>query len=123
MLRLPCRVCEIWIGRSRGVDLRKKVLVLAIAASLSACAVADTIAQDQAKTVVNNVVQERFPGVDATPVTDCVIEAASAGEIVDLAQDSATGISQSTVLLVVEIAARPESVECIADNGLTLLGG
>lgn len=105
---------------------KRPVLLLAALSTLSACAAAndaaDAIAQDRAKTVVNGVVEDRFPGVNAAPVTDCVIEAASAGEIISLARDSATGVTQSTVELVVDIASRPESVQCITENGLTLLG-
>ncbi|MEO1139773.1 MAG: succinate dehydrogenase [Pseudomonadota bacterium] len=107
--------------------LPKLGLGLGFVAALSACSAAnnaaDAIARDRAKTVVNGVVENRFPGVNAAPVTDCVIDAASASEILSLARDSATGVTQSTVELVVEIASRPESVQCIAENGLTLLGG
>ncbi|MRU15163.1 succinate dehydrogenase [Roseovarius sp. A21] len=101
--------------------------LICAAAILSGCAtangVADAVARDRAKTVVNGVVEERFPGVDARPVTDCIIDAASAGEIIEIAGASVTGVTQSTVEQVVEIAARPEAVNCIADNSLTLLGG
>ena len=84
---------------------------------------ADAIARDRAKAVVNSVVESRFPGVNAAPVTDCIIDAASAGEILTIARDSAGGVSPATVELVIEIAGRPESVDCIARNSITLLGG
>ncbi|WP_306153512.1 succinate dehydrogenase [Roseovarius sp. MMSF_3281] len=94
---------------------------------LSGCAAAndaaDAVARDRAKTVVNGVVEERFPGLNARPVTDCIIDAATAGEILEIAGASVTGVTQSTAEKVVEIAARPEAVNCIADNSLTLLGG
>lgn len=105
----------------------RPILALSTAVTLSACAAAndaaDAIARDRAKSVVNGVVEDRFPGVNAAPVTDCVIDAASAGEIISLARDSTTGVTQSTVELVIEIASRPESVDCIARNSITLLGG
>ena len=106
----------------------KKVTSLICAATiLSGCAAAndaaDAVARDRAKTVVNGVVEQRFPGLNARPVTDCIIDAASAGEIIEIAGASVTGVTQSTVEQVVEIAARPETVNCIADNSLTLLAG
>jgi predicted ThiF/HesA family dinucleotide-utilizing enzyme len=105
----------------------KLTYLICAAAILSGCAAAndaaDAVARDRAKTVVNGVVEERFPGLDARPVTDCIIDAASAGEIIEIAGASVTGVTQSTVEQVVEIAARPEAVNCIADNSLTLLGG
>ena len=106
----------------------KKVTSLICAATiLSGCAAAndaaDAVARDRAKTVVNGVVEQRFPGLNARPVTDCIIDAASAGEIIEIAGASVTGVTQSTVEQVVEIAARPEAVNCIADNSLTLLAG
>ena len=104
-----------------------RALLLTLPFVLSACTaandVADAIARDRAKTVVNGVVEQRFPGVNAAPITDCIIDAASAGEILSIARDSVGGVQPATVELVVEIASRPESVQCIAENGLTLLGG
>ena len=94
---------------------------------LTACDVAnqaaDTVARDRAKGVVNGVLETRFPGVNAAPVTDCIIDQASASEIISIAGASVTGVTQSTVEQVVEIARRPEAVQCIAQNSLTLLGG
>jgi len=89
--------------------------------TLGACGAADTLAQEQAKTVVNSVVESQFPGVRVAPVTDCVIEAASATEIVSVARAANTGVTPQTVETVLEIATRPEAVSCIAENGLSLL--
>ncbi len=93
---------------------------------LTGCAAAndaaDALARDQAKTVVNGVVTENIPGVNPAPVTDCIIDAASAGEILRIAGASVTGVTQSTVEEVLEIAQRPEAVQCIAKNSITLLG-
>ncbi|MEO0371834.1 MAG: succinate dehydrogenase [Pseudomonadota bacterium] len=83
--------------------------------------VADAVARDRAKLVVNGVVEDRFPGVNAAPVTDCIIDAASAGEIIQIGSASVTGVTQSTVEQVVEIAAREQSVRCIAQNSSSLL--
>ena len=107
--------------------MKKVTSLICAAAILSGCAAAndaaDVVARDRAKTVVNGVVEQRFPGLNARPVTDCIIDAASAGEIIEIAGASVTGVTQSTVEQVVEIAARPETVNCIADNSLTLLAG
>ncbi|MEM8774830.1 MAG: succinate dehydrogenase [Pseudomonadota bacterium] len=98
------------------------LLALLLSGCTPANEAADNLARDQAKTVVNSVVSDRFPGVNAAPVTDCIIDAASASEIVSIASASITGVRQSTVEKVLEIAARPEAIKCIAENGLTLLG-
>jgi hypothetical protein len=90
-------------------------------ASLAACAtanqVADAVARERAKSVVNAEVTRRFPGGNAAPVTDCIIDAASAGEIIRIA-----GVTPEISQEVVTIARRPESVQCIAQNSLVLLG-
>lgn len=99
------------------------VAVLALSGCGAANDAADAVARDRAKGVVNGVVDDRFPGVNAAPVTDCIIDAASAGEIIQIAGASVTGVTQSTVEQVLEIARRREAVECIAENGLALLGG
>ena len=83
---------------------------------------ADAVARDRAKAVVNGVVSDKFPGVNAAPITDCIIDAASAGEIISIASASVTGVNQTTVEQVLEIAQRPEAVQCIAENSISLLG-
>ena len=107
--------------------MKRIVSALVMGVFLSGCDVAneaaDTFARDQAKTVVNGVVEEKLPGVNAAPVTDCIIDAASASEILTIAGASVTGVTDTTVDLVLEIAQRPDAVQCIAANSLTLLGG
>ncbi|MGX0977048.1 hypothetical protein ACSSVY_002772 [Roseovarius sp. MBR-51] len=97
--------------------------VLALTACDATNQVADGIARAQAKSVVNTVVSQRFPGLNAAPITDCVIDAASAGEIIQIASASVTGVTPETTQQVIQIAQRPEAVQCIAQNSLTLLGG
>lgn len=100
---------------------------LALIALISGCAAAnqaaDAVARDRAKVMVIGVVEQRFPGVNAAPVTDCIIDAASAGEILTIARASATGVTPETVEQVVTIAQRPEAVRCIAQNSRTLIAG
>lgn len=93
---------------------------------LTGCAAAndaaDAVARDRAKSVVNGIVEENLPGINATPVTDCIIDAASAREIIRIAGASVTGVTQSTVEEVLDIAQRPDAVQCIAKNSIALLG-
>ncbi len=106
--------------------MRLGAACLALAA-LSGCQatnqMADDFARERAKAVVNTVVSDRFPGVNAAPVTDCIIDAASAREIVSIAGASVTGVTPEVAQEIVGIAQRPEAVQCIAANSLTLLGG
>lgn len=106
----------------------RRALALGLALlTLTACTAAndaaDDLARDRAKTVVNGVVSQKMPGLNAAPVTDCIIGAASAGEIINIAGASVTGVTQSTVQDVLSIAQRPEAVQCIAENSITLLNG
>lgn len=93
---------------------------LAAALLIPACAGtgggADALARAQAKQVVNGILARRLPGVNAAQVTDCIIDAASAPEIIAIARATVTGVTRSTVQQVVAIARRPESVQCIAQN-------
>ncbi|OJI93452.1 hypothetical protein LY10_00352 [Planktotalea frisia] len=102
----------------------RAVLILTIALTLGACVqandAADTVARNTAKGVVNDVVAQKFPGVNAAPVTDCVIDNASRFEIFDIAKAGATGVTPATVETVTAIASRPETVQCISKNGLGL---
>lgn len=104
--------------------MRRLALIIAIL-PLAACGfasqTADQLARQQAKAVINGVVADRLPGVNATPVTDCVIDNASANEILTIAGAAVTGVTSTTVSLVVEIVQRRDTVSCIASNGLGLL--
>ena len=82
----------------------------------------DVLARDAAKSVVNSTVQARFPSVDARPLTDCIIDNASAGEIIQIAESAIVGTNQATTNLIVKIAERPDTVRCTLSNsfGVTL---
>lgn len=82
----------------------------------------DTLARDAAKGVVNSTVQARFPGVDARPLTDCIIDNASSGEIIQIAEAALVGTSQTTTNLITDIAQRPDTVRCALNNSLGLGG-
>lgn len=105
----------------------RTILLFAVAViTLSACDAAQEAVtkstRDTAKTVVNGVVENKFPGVNAAPITDCIIDNASVSEILTLAKASVVGVQQDTVDTVVGISQRPETAACIAKNSLKLLG-
>jgi hypothetical protein len=105
--------------------MRALPIITALFLGLGGCNVAqgaaDLFARDQARTVINGVVAERFPGVNVTPVTDCVIDNASAQEIVSIARASITGVTPETTQTVIAITRRPETINCIINNGVGLL--
>jgi hypothetical protein len=99
-----------------------RALLLAIPLLLTACGdngLADQLARDQARKAVNPVLAERFPGVPLEPASNCVINSASASEIFQLARAGATTVSQTDVELIVQIATRQETIQCLLEDGLT----
>lgn len=90
--------------------------------SLAACATIDRASEattrNAAKTAINTVMEERVPMADLEPISDCVIENATRGEILSLASAALTGIMQSTVSTVLEIVGRPGSILCLSKAGL-----
>ena len=83
----------------------------------------DELARDAAKKAVRPVLAERFPGIPLEPATDCVIDNATASEILALAADAVTGPTASTVEIVFNVTSRPETIECLAKEGLPVLLG
>ena len=98
-------------------------LVLASVVLLSACSVQqqDQIAREAARSAITPVLVERFPGVPLEPTLNCVIDNASAVQIRALAVDSVAGTTQSTVQIVTDIVSQPETLTCLAANGLPAL--
>jgi hypothetical protein len=93
---------------------------------LSACTAEqqDEIARDAAKNAVRPVLEERLPGVPVEPATDCVIDNATAKEILSLAADAVTGPTANTVEIVSDILVRQGTLTCLATEGLPpLLAG
>ena len=101
-----------------------KRMILA-ALLLSACTpqMQDELARDAAKNAVRPVLQDRLPGVPVEPATDCVIDNATSREILALAADAVTGPTANTVEIVSDILARPETLTCLATEGLPPLLG
>ena len=90
--------------------------------SLAACATVDraseTATRNAAKSTINAVVKDRAPGMDLEPISDCVIENATRGELLSLASAALTGVLQSTVSTVLEISGRPGTILCLSRAGL-----
>ena len=90
---------------------------------LAACGtpIMEQASRDVAKNAVNDVVAQQFPGVNAAPYTDCIIDAATGEELVTLAQYALTQNSSGATSAVLQIAQRPQARNCIAQNALTSL--
>lgn len=100
------------------------VIAVGVSVGLSACTLgqsAEEVARAQAKSVVNTVVAQRMPGVNAAPVTDCVIDNATMSEIYTISKGAVVGVTEETVTTVLSIARRPDTVGCITRNSLSLL--
>ncbi|EPX85524.1 hypothetical protein [Salipiger mucosus] len=104
---------------------RHKIPALALVAGLvlAACSpqAQDRIARDAARSTVNRVVTDRFPGVPVEPAINCIIDNASATQIYALAGDSVTGPTESTVEIVRDIVSKRETLTCLAAEGLPAL--
>lgn len=103
--------------------MRSVILVLAAALALAACSPEsqDRIARDAARSTISKVVVDRFPGVPVQPAIDCIIDNASSTQIYALAADSVTGPTESTVQIVSDIVSKPETLTCLAAEGLPAL--
>ena len=101
----------------------KTLILTAFGVMLAACSpqVQDQIARDAARSTITPVLVERFPGVPLEPALDCVIDNASAVQIRALALDTVTGPTESTVQIVTDILSKPETVRCLAVEGLPAL--
>ena len=67
-------------------------------------------ARAAAKAVVTPIVAAQVPGPAGVALSDCIIENATASELLQLAR--ATGADAATVNLTSSILARPETVAC-----------
>lgn len=103
-----------------GSGMIRVALLIAALAVIPSCTqrMQDEVARDAARTAVRPVLARDFPGVPLEPATDCVIDNASANEILVLAADAVTGPTASTVEVVSDIVARPATIECLAREGL-----
>ena len=100
-----------------------RFFVAALILLVTACTpqMQDELTRDAAKTAVRPVLEERFPGVPLEPATDCIIDNANSRELLALAADAVTGPTANTVEIVTDIASRPETIRCLATEGLPVL--
>ena len=91
--------------------------------AIAACTVQqqDEIARNAAKQATKPVLAEQFPGVPLEQSVDCVIDNATADEILTLAADAVTGPTASTAEMVAGIAVRPGTIECFAEGAAETL--
>ncbi len=75
-------------------------------------------ARNAAKSVVTNVIAQRFPGVNAAPFTDCIIDNATDQEVLNIATGALTGPDEATVQIILNVASRPETMQCIGPTAL-----
>ena len=94
-----------------------------VVASLVGCSqqAQDDIAREAARNAVAPELERRFPGIPLQPSVDCVIDNANAQQIRRLALDGVTGPSESTVTIVTDIVSKPETLKCLAAEGLPAL--
>ena len=100
-----------------------RFLAMGMALILAACTTQqqDELTRDAAKRAVRPVIESRFPGIPLEPATDCIIDNASSSELLSLAADAVTGPTASTVEIVGNIAQRPDTIRCLAEDGLPAL--
>lgn len=94
--------------------------ILAVALMASGCnsGIGTEVSRAAARSVVDQVVAQRFPGVPLKPTTDCIIDNATGNEIVALATSAAAQDQEAAARTVLEIAQRPATVRCIASQDL-----
>ncbi|MGI9393392.1 MAG: hypothetical protein ACR2OY_01970 [Boseongicola sp.] len=98
---------------------------IALIIGIAACtpAAQDALARDAARQAVRPVLAERFPGVPLEPAIDCIINNATSSELFALAADAVTGPTASTIQIVSDITTRPETLTCLATEGIPVLLG
>lgn len=94
------------------------VLALPLAGCIAVQDAADQIAREQARAYVDAEVSRRFPGVNARPITDCVIDNATAQEIVTIAGGVALGRTEAATETVSTVLTRPQTLRCAAEGSI-----
>lgn len=103
------------------VSVIKPLLVFA-ALALSGCVAGETMMQETtrslARTAVNGAANQYLPGVNVSPYTDCVINNAQTGELMQLAQFASAGTSGAAQAwpVVRNVASRPEATQCLMQS-------
>lgn len=101
--------------------MRRLALVPVVLLGACVSQSADQIARAAARSAVNPVLASRFPGLPLEPAANCVIDNASASEIVSLAASARGGVTDETARLVLDVVRRPATLQCLATDGLPVL--
>lgn len=100
------------------------VTIALIAASLSACAannsIADSVNRRAARSVVVPVLQNYMTAPQAEAAADCVIANATPAELGSLARDVGVRAGTLTVQNVVGVVRRPATGACLRERGITM---
>lgn len=80
----------------------------------------DRISESAARSVVLNVVLNRYQRPEADQAADCVVANATPPEVQALARDVGTRAGTSTVATIAAIGRRAETQSCLAARGLAL---
>lgn len=101
---------------------RTKSLLAIATLALSGCVAGESMMQETtrslARTAVNGAANHYLPGVNVSPYTDCVINNAQTGELMQLAQYASAGANGATQAwpVVRSIASRPEATQCLMQS-------
>ncbi len=104
--------------------MKRNSVLLCVMLVLGACGAPNTapnaeqVARDAVKTVVNPIISSQFPGVPTDIVVDCIIDNSSATEIVEIANSALLGSPSDSLYVILPIAQRPETIQCIAAKSL-----
>ncbi|SNR46666.1 hypothetical protein [Puniceibacterium sediminis] len=103
--------------------VRRLVLLVLLPLMLIACTAEsqDQLARGAARSTTSKILAQRLPGVPLQPAVDCVINNANSQQILALAADSVTGPTESTYQVVSGILQKPETLRCLAAEGLPAL--
>ena len=93
---------------------------VAILMALAGCVpiTQEQVARETARGVIRPILADRFPGIPVEPLTDCVIDSATVPELYALAETVFTGLTPAAINTITDIAIRPETVACLATDGI-----
>lgn len=108
----------------------KRFVALGLLTVLSACVAGEDLMQDTsralARSAVETAAQRYVPGVDVSPFSDCVINNAQTGELVQLARAAGQGANGAATAwpVVQTVIQRPAATQCLANSisALQLVG-
>lgn len=96
-------------------------LTLLVATAGCNTSVGTDLTRAAAKSVVNPIVAERFPGLPLEPATDCIIDNASSDELITLASAAATRDDTAATEVVIDVARRPDTLRCLGSDAIPVI--